>query len=55
MTCKRILINSNERSRQQFTAVLYGIVSDFNIDGSYPLFFTKWQVVILNLHFNTFF
>jgi len=41
MTCKRVLINSNE-SEQTFTAVIYAIVSKFNIDGLYPLIFTKW-------------
>lgn len=51
MTCKRVLIYSNERSRQQFTAVLYAIVSKFNIDDLYPLMFSKWQVdlyIIIN-------
>lgn len=41
MTCKRILIKSNEEC-EQFTAVLYAIVSKFNIDGLFPLVFTKW-------------
>lgn len=50
MTCKRILLNSNERNIQ-FTAVLYAIVSKFNIDGSSPLFFNKWYVIILILKF----
>ncbi|KAF0705308.1 Uncharacterized protein FWK35_00037539, partial [Aphis craccivora] len=40
MTCKRILIKSNEIS-SQFTAILYGIVSKFNIDGLSPLVLTN--------------
>ncbi|XP_029343746.1 meiosis-specific with OB domain-containing protein [Acyrthosiphon pisum] len=46
MTCKRVLVKSNEISRQ-FTAVLYAIVSKFNIDGLSPLVLTKWQVILL--------
>lgn len=41
MTCKRILLNTKERNLQ-FSAVLYAIVSKFNIDGSSPLFLNKW-------------
>lgn len=41
MTCKRVIIKSNEISRQ-FTAVLYAIVSKFNIDGLSPMVITKW-------------
>lgn len=44
MTCKRVLIKSNEISKQ-FTAILYAIVSKFNIDGLSPLVLNKWQVV----------
>ncbi|VVC34548.1 Nucleic acid-binding, OB-fold [Cinara cedri] len=43
MTCKRILINSNERN-VQFSTVLYAIVSKFNIDGSSPLFLNKCNI-----------
>jgi len=46
MTCKRVLVKSNETSRQ-FTAILYAIVSKFNIDGLSPLVLTKWQVILL--------
>lgn len=42
---------NNERNGQ-FTAVVYAIVSKFNIDGLYPLIYTKWQVVLLNINFN---
>jgi len=42
MTCKRILIKFNERSGQQFTAVIYAIISKFNIDGLFPLVLIKW-------------
>jgi len=46
MTCKRVLVKSNE-IRRQFTAILYAIVSKFNIDGLSPLVLTKWQVILL--------
>lgn len=51
MTCKRILMKSNEKIEQQFTAVLYAIVSKFNIDGLFPMVFTKWQVILI-VHLN---
>lgn len=51
MTCKRILVKSNEIN-SQFTAILYGIVSKFNIDGLSPLVLTKWQVIILYFNYN---
>jgi hypothetical protein len=44
MTCKRILVQSHERTSPQFTAVLYAVVSKFNVDGLIPLIFNKWQV-----------
>jgi len=46
MTCKRVLIKSNEINKQ-FTAILYAIVSKFNIDGLSPLVLNKWQVILL--------
>ncbi|XP_060856651.1 protein hold'em-like [Metopolophium dirhodum] len=46
MTCKRVLVKSNE-IRRQLTAILYAIVSKFNIDGLSPLVLTKWQVILL--------
>lgn len=49
MTCKRILMKSNEKIEQQFTAVLYAIISKFNIDGLFPMVFTKWQVILFAL------
>lgn len=52
MSCNRILMKSNEKIEQQFTAVLHAIVSKFNIDGLYPMIFTKWQVVLLVMHLN---
>lgn len=42
MSCKRILMKSNERCAQEFTAVLYAIVSKFDIDGLFQLVLTKW-------------
>lgn len=45
MTCKRILVKSHEITSPQFTAVLYAIVSKFNIDGLTPLIFNKWLVI----------
>ncbi|XP_025425165.1 protein hold'em-like isoform X1 [Sipha flava] len=41
MTCKRILVQSHERTSPQFTAVLYAVVSKFNVDGLIPLIFNK--------------
>lgn len=45
MTCKRVLLMSHERNRPQFTAVVFAIVSKFNIDGLYPMVYNKWQVI----------
>lgn len=47
MSCKHILIKSNESGTPvQFTAILYAIISKFNIDGLFRLIFTRWQVFL---------
>lgn len=48
MTCKSVLKKCSQKNIQQFTTVLFAIVSKLNIDGLFPLVFNKWQV---NLYF----